>query len=1743
MPGRLITTLTVVMTSVVAVVSLAWLFARVFAPERLATSTAPAKDFNASVMAQAVKPEAVAVEHERLLAMGSRYLGQPGMYEAGAYIRSAFQAAGLEIHEQPIRTVAPRTAFREVYRAHPPSKERPYGEPIPDVQIYPFMPNHLQPVVAPPAGLDGELLLLDTKTLATRHNFSDVIGLIDASPGGVSGDYAYQWARYAQLGVKAIIISHRQGLSAIDWQSLLAKTSGLVSSVPVNYVRLAANEAIFNHLGERIRLRVRVDFVEHPNRTIYGVLRATRRKASEAIVVYAPHDATAVLPDLAPGALPAINTAYFLQLVKGLAAAKETLQRDVIFMASGASVMDEDGITQLVRVLQYNASAGTSNRLMDAFKQKATDSPNGNVVRSGGGAFEQIRELPIKERAAENNTKQAQLTDIVRAFQDPNFLLTTGATQSDLSKMPQAARAFFTEQMEYVLNTIVFERQEEVLQAKLRFEREGKANAQSQSFLEYIALRRKLDAANAVAGSQSVALLRQSTEYAKTVRLRQRAETRLVELKDWHEHRKQELDGDIETIRLFSAYREFGLFRPQFVPAPQAESATEVISLYAGNVRETQSVDLLLADAARRTNLPKEVFQVEPIAASPVVQTTVVQHHAEPAPLHYYWMLYANAYMAAGLVNFDRVTAYQQWSSPTVQPFMRNLASLRGSFAASGELFLQLAHGSGMLGGSQGYPWQRKSYGGRVLASNVGQSVVPNYPLKYAMLGARTVDREELHSYPGYWEKAFYRTDPYGRFDLPELASDFPVWWRMYNDGAAFTPLAVGYGADGLITYMKDEGDEGQRLFKSITIPVSNERLLKNITIVTFRAAPISIIDLTNPQNFKDYTEVEMVTQEGLTPFTKNCQYSNGLGFITTYLPPDHRAYALLKSGRPDNENVRDIRAFLLNTTKDDLRSAREIDGRGYLVADTPFLLRVPFEAAASLDAVSGKRLALQNRYGMADARTNDYHQKSLSLLSQAMNPDQSARDAALHARDSVSYAALVHPVLRESVFEAVIGILWYLALLVPFVFFAEKLVFGFSDVRRQIATQAVIFLVVFGLLRLLHPAFQMVRSSLMILLGFVILLISCGITVLFAGKAKENLAELRKRQGRVDAANVNTLGVLGSSFLVALNNMRRRKLRTGLTSATLTLLTFVMICFTSTQNDLVDKTLTVGRAEYQGLLTKHDEFLEMKDSESFAVKSKFSDRFIVSERRYVTGAQDWQERKKRNPPLVAEIKHPEGMRQASFSSILTLGPTEPLRNKIRVITKNGWFLPQHAQSDGSACPALIPDRLADRLGLSVKAIEAGDVTLVVNDKPLRVWGVFTAESLDGLRDLDGSDLLPFDIERVARLTDTKWGYTVESDAPRIPAERVIIIPIPIRDLKLGAINGREAREVIASVAVDMNQVSFRQAKDAIDAHLEKTALPAFYGLDGIAYSGLRTRQLTLAGLLDLLVPLLLAGLTVLNTMRGSVYERRSEIYVYNAVGISPRYVLVMFLSEAFVYIVVGSILGYLLSQGIGRVLSELDLTGGLNMTFTSLSTIYASLAIAAAVLVSTWFPARSAVQIAAPADESGWKLPEPEGDVLAFDLPFNFRTRGRIAVLAFFERWLLEHGEGSAGPFFAGEPVMGIADVMDPITSGMIPQMILTVWLKPFDLAVSQELVIATPFDPETQQFKARLTLTRMSGTRESWLRLNKSFVATLRRHFLHWRAVSSAERDEMYLEAKLQLEARYAEWAEPSAARSANA
>src|SRR6185295_12439518 len=120
-------------------------------------------------------------------------------------------------------------------------------------------------------------------------------------------------------------------------------------------------------------------------------------------------------------------------------------------------------------------------------------------------------------------------------------------------------------------------------------------------------------------------------------------------------------------------------------------------------------------------------------------------------------------------------------------------------------------------------------------------------------------------------------------------------------------------------------------------------------------------------------------------------------------------------------------------------------------------------------------------------------------------------------------------------------------------------------------------------------------------------------------------------------------------------------------------------------------------------------------------------------ERRLFTGAQDWNERKRLNPTLNLAFEGPRGKREIGVGSILKLDPAEPLRGKLHLLTQRGWFRPEHVKDDGSPCPVLLPDRLAERIGLDPARVDAEDVLVSVNGKTLRVWGIFESASLDAL--------------------------------------------------------------------------------------------------------------------------------------------------------------------------------------------------------------------------------------------------------------------------------------------------------------------------------------------------------------------------------------------------------------------------
>jgi len=447
---------------------------------------------------------------------------------------------------------------------------------------------------------------------------------------------------------------------------------------------------------------------------------------------------------------------------------------------------------------------------------------------------------------------------------------------------------------------------------------------------------------------------------------------------------------------------------------------------------------------------------------------------------------------------------------------------------------------------------------------------------------------------------------------------------------------------------------------------------------------------------------------------------------------------------------------------------------------------------------------------------------------------------------------------------------------------------------------------------------------------------------------------------------------------------------------------------------------------------------------------------------------------------------------------------------------------------------------VADKLQLLPEDVTSGKARVKISGRDYQVLGIFRQEKLDALLDLDGQSLLPIDVValRAPPMTgDSKRSAEsaeLPEDQPRLPAEAVILTPF----------DAMPERTQVASVAVGLaadkasgKAMGYGEARKLVTAHLERSGEAAYYGLDGISFFGGKFRMQSVEGLLDLILPILISALTVLNTMRGSVYERRSELYVFNAVGLAPNHIRYLFLAEACVYAVVGAVGGYLLAQGVSFGLDVLGLkkTLGLTMNYSSLSVIIVTLAIMGVVVASSILPARMAARLAAPAEHMTRQRATAEADVLTLDLPFTFNRRDRIAIVPYMADWFGNYGEGSSGEFFSSPAEIGVR--MEEYLStppeigvrreatGLAPFVRTTTWLKPYDLGVSQTVEVVVRFVPETRDHLATVILTRRSGDKESWERCCHAFMGMLRKRFLTWRAVADGDRQALLERGKKLL------------------
>ena len=943
---------------------------------------------------------------------------------------------------------------------------------------------------------------------------------------------------------------------------------------------------------------------------------------------------------------------------------------------------------------------------------------------------------------------------------------------------------------------------------------------------------------------------------------------------------------------------------------------------------------------------------------------------------------------------------------------------------------------------------------------------------------------------------------------------------------------------DGSIIFAQDEGGQGKETYPN------DLKHGGGALCVLFRCRPLTILEIVDsryltvldtagllgPENsvpqqwgarfIANQSRVEGLTTSAAVAFSKHHAGRGETQPIKVHMGTGLYGIKLLltnarleRDGRPVEAPPPDART-VLGVTGDEAR------GAGY-IADGRVLLHPTYQVAWDMWVLNEYRLRQLDRYGISNPMLGTFPKAGDDLSKLRLGLHDRARKALIDAKKALAardyerfmsesrrawgYEAKAYPDVASQADDTVKGVVFYFVLLIPFAFFMERLIIGAADIRKRIAGFAVIFLLVFVVLRLVHPAFKLSSSPYIILLAFIIL--AMGVIVLFivVSKFNEEIRKMKQAASGVQQADVGRLSASYAAVMLGISNLRKRKVRTTLTAVTLTLLTFTVLSFTSINTTLgIFRLRRNNEPAYEGGLVRDRNWRSLQSVVLDYVRSEFGGVAAIAPRSWVVS-------KSKKEKEFFEFAAAGG--RSNVNGIVGLTPQEtrvdPAGGPPTMLTKGSrWF------QEGDEYVCILPDDVAGRVGITPEmlAAAAGDAdkhTIRMLGHQFTVIGLLDSEKFNQYRDIDDEKLTPVDTLQEAAKMDVQENPDEAAKAPiqaftHIESSNTMLIPYGVAVTECGG--------TLRSIAVS----HFDGFRERIRRFMERVALNIFVA-EGRGEEGrvevLSSIQTTgFSGVGNLFVPILIAALIVLNTMTGSVYERFHEIHIYSSVGLAPTHIAALFLAEAAVFATVGAVAGYLLGQTVAGVVLHFNVLGAITLNYSSLSTIYSSVVVMLTVFLSTLYPAKKASDMAVPDVTRRWEFPPPVGDDWTFDFPFTVGGVEILGMYAYLARFLQSYGETSIGAFYTEDVALAKAppgEAADYVISART-------WLAPYDLGISQDVRFEAVPTGEHNVYAIVVRIHRISGDTLSWQRMNRGFLNVLRKQFLVWRTVPSGTKAE---------------------------
>jgi hypothetical protein len=329
---------------------------------------------------------------------------------------------------------------------------------------------------------------------------------------------------------------------------------------------------------------------------------------------------------------------------------------------------------------------------------------------------------------------------------------------------------------------------------------------------------------------------------------------------------------------------------------------------------------------------------------------------------------------------------------------------------------------------------------------------------------------------------------------------------------------------------------------------------------------------------------------------------------------------------------------------------------------------------------------------------------------------------------------------------------------------------------------------------------------------------------------------------------------------------------------------------------------------------------------------------------------------------------------------------------------------------------------------------------------------------------------------------------------------RVIVIPYR-RALEL---NG-----YVASIAlIPKSNATFESLFSTVKELAYALDVTIWFASGGAPYTASTFTSLAVGGWEMVVTLLVIGALNVAIMVLGNLKERTREIYVLSSVGLSPMGVTVFFVAEILVYVVIGTVLGYLLGYGTTQLMIAAGALPAEHVfNFASAFTVVGTLAIIAASLAAVAYPSYLAARLITPSLERKWRPPtKPRGDLWEIPLPMSVPSEAEArGVLAYLHEYY-----GGAGTVKEGVHV--VRELAAPDYQAKTLSMVVA--LAPLEAGVQQRVEIEAVYDRGANRYVFLARIKRLSGPDRPWVDGNYKFIDDLRKQMLMWTSLPSEDR-----------------------------